>query len=96
MIERQLECMELSNAQDAALRHVKERARLRQAQARERLTTILSNARCTNEMFEKAMRNIREHARVALHFHPDRFGLNSRTVAESGHFCPSQIGRAHV
>jgi hypothetical protein len=83
MIEPQDEFAELSTAQRAALRHVEESVRRRQAAAHDRLTTILRNARCMDEMFEEAMRNIRAHARVAVHFHPDRFGLKPITVAES-------------
>ncbi len=90
MIEWQAEFVGLSTAQRAALRHVEESARRQQAEARARLTTVLRNAGCTDEIFEEAMRNIRVHARVALHFHPDRFGLKPMTVAESllkdGHY----------
>jgi Protein of unknown function (DUF3626) len=90
MIEQQAEFVELSRAQRAALRHVEEMACLRQADARDRLMTILRSARCKDEMFEAAMRSIRAHAKVALHFHPDRFGLKPMSVAESllkdGHY----------
>lgn len=90
MTERQVEFTELSTAQRQALRHVEERTRLRQAEAGDRLTTILRDAQCLDGMFEEGMQSIRTHARVALHFHPDRFGLKPMTVAESlledGHY----------
>jgi len=90
MIEQKPEFLELSAAQRAALRHVEEMARRQEAEAHGRLTSILRNAPCTDELFEEAMRNIRAHARVALHFHPDRFGVKPITVAESllkdGHY----------
>jgi hypothetical protein len=90
MIEPQNEFTELSAAQRAALRHVEESIRRRQAAAHDRLTTILRNARCMDEMFEEAMQSIRTHARIAVHFHPDRVGRKPMSVAESllndGHY----------
>ena len=83
MTERHVGFPGLSPAQCAALQHVEERARLGAAEASEQLTAILRDARSTGEMFEEAMQNIRVHARVALHFHPDRFGFKPKTVAES-------------
>src|SRR5262245_38134739 len=74
---------ELSAAQRAALHHVREVARRRRAEARDRLSGILQDADCMNEEFDEAVESIRAHARIVLHFHPDRFGLKPKTVAES-------------
>jgi len=73
----------LSKAQRAALRFVEETASRLEADARDRLTADLRRCGCSEERFEEAMRSIRSHARVAVHFHPDRFGLTPATVAES-------------
>ena len=73
----------LSMAQRAALRFVADRASLLEAGAYNQLSADLRSWGCTDEMFEEAMRNIRAHARVAVHFHPDRFGVKPITVAES-------------
>lgn len=75
--------MGLSSAQRAAMRRVDEAARRRQDAARERTAAILRNAGCTGETFGEAMECLRAHARVALHFHPDRFCRKGTTVAES-------------
>jgi hypothetical protein len=83
MIEHQVEFTELSKAQWAAWRHVEDGVRLRHAEAAERLMAILTETRCPRGLFDKAMQSIGSHARVALHFHPDRFGLRPMTVAES-------------
>jgi len=83
MTEERGEIEGLSTAQSAALRTVEEMASRREADARVRLTRDLRSCECTDEMFEEAMRSIRAHARVAVHFHPDRFGLKPITVAES-------------
>ena len=73
----------LSMAQLAALRFVADRASLLEAEAYSQLSTDLRSCGCTDEMFDEAMRSIRAHSRVAVHFHPDRFGVKPITVAES-------------
>jgi hypothetical protein len=83
MTEECGEIEELSSAQRAALRNVEAIASRLEADAYSRLTMDLRDCGCTDEMFEEAMRSIRRHARVAVHFHPDRFGLMPMTVAES-------------
>jgi hypothetical protein len=83
MTEERGDIKGLSKAQRAALRSVEEMASRLEADAYGRLTADLRSCGCTEEMFEEAMRSIRAHARVAVHFHPDRFGLKPITVAES-------------
>jgi hypothetical protein len=73
----------LSIAQQAALRIVAERASLLEADDCCQLASDLRNSGCSDELFDQAMKSIRAHARVAVHFHPDRFGLKPITVAES-------------
>ena len=37
----------------------------------------------TDEIFEEAVANLKSHARIALHFHPDRLDSNMRNIAEA-------------
>jgi hypothetical protein len=73
----------ISKAQRAALRAAEEMASRMESDAYGRLIKDLQNCGCTPEMFHEAMRCIRACARVAVHFHPDRFGYKQETVAES-------------
>ena len=72
----------LTSAQRAAWRHVEETVRSRQAAASVRLTNIVRAAGCAQAMLDAAMEGVRDHARVVVHFHPDRIGPKSITVAE--------------
>jgi hypothetical protein len=73
----------LTAAQRAALRHVKELVRAKQPAAHSRVAEILSRSGCPSSMFESAAESIQQHARVVVHFHPDRIGVKPITVAES-------------
>lgn len=83
MTQQRDDIKELSAAQHAALRFVAENASLMEPGACRQLYSDLRSSGCTNKKFDKAMRSIQSHARVAVHFHPDRFGLKPITVAES-------------
>lgn len=72
----------LSSAQRKALRNVRERAREARVKERARLDEILSRSGVRKDVFIEAERHLRQHARVALHFHPDRFTKSGRTVVE--------------
>ena len=37
----------------------------------------------TDEIFEEAVANLKSHARIALHFHPDRLDSSKKSVAEA-------------
>jgi len=73
----------LSASQRAALRHVEATARRAEAADRARIVDLLARAGCDPDDYVRALECVREHARVVLHFHPDRFGLKSTTVAEA-------------
>ncbi len=73
----------LTSAQGAAWRQVQEAVRSRQAAARGRLTDIVRAAGCTLASLDAANKSVRDHARVVVHFHPDRIGTRSITVAEA-------------
>ena len=37
----------------------------------------------STEVFDKAILNLKQNARIALHFHPDRPDSNMKTVAKA-------------
>lgn len=73
----------LHESQRRALEHVTAYARTRKAAACETMSDILAMSNLRAEALERAVSNIKTHARVALHFHPDRPDAQSRTIAES-------------
>lgn len=73
----------LTSGQRAAWRHVVEAVRDRHVSSRARVTQILRDARCSELLFDAAMDAVRHHARVVLHFHPDRIGAKPMTVVEA-------------
>ena len=73
----------LSSAQRAVLKYIDDRAASLQPDAVNQLTHILQRAHCTQEMLHDALECIRHHARIVLHFHPDRYGKKQITVAEA-------------
>jgi len=73
----------LSAAQSAALRHVEAMARGREDTALSSIAAIFERAGFGLENYTEAMESIRRDARIVLHFHPDRFGHKSVSVAES-------------
>ena len=73
----------LTRVQRAAWQHVVTVTTSRRAAARHRATNIVRNAQCSETMLDAAIETIRRHARVVLHFHPDRIGVKPVTVAEA-------------
>lgn len=73
----------LHASQSAALAHVTSLARLRRGHARKVLDEVRAMSNLAAEAFELGVANILKHARVALHFHPDRPDAQLRTVAEN-------------
>ena len=73
----------LTAAQRAALQNVEETVRSRQPLARARVVAILSASGCREPTFDAALDSVRQHARVVVHFHPDRIGVEPITVAEA-------------
>jgi hypothetical protein len=57
--------------------------RLGEVTARARVADLLQRARCADDNYGEATECVRLHARVVVHFHPDRFGLKPTTVAEA-------------
>jgi hypothetical protein len=77
------ELARLSLAQRAALRHVEDVVGREEAAVHPRLTDLLQRGGCAADGYGEAMEYVREHARVVVHFHPDRLGRKSSTVAEA-------------
>jgi len=73
----------LSPAQRAALRHVDDIVQHAEVAVGSRVGDFLRRAGCTADTYAEAMECVRVHARVAVHFHPDRFGTKATTVAEA-------------
>jgi len=77
------ELARLSQAQGAALEHVEDRVRRAEVAARKRVTDLLQRVGCGSETYAAAMECVRLHARVVIHFHPDRLSNKRITVAEA-------------
>jgi hypothetical protein len=72
----------LTQAQQAALKYVTDYARGRKHKAQRAIKEVLQMSNIDERTFENAVSKIKSHARVALHFHPDRPDSNMKTVAE--------------
>lgn len=72
----------LTTAQRRALQHAHDVSGRNQWRARERLREILRKHGCSDASLHAVLRSLREHARVVVHFHPDRWGMTPITVAE--------------
>jgi hypothetical protein len=73
----------LSGAQRAAWEHVSKTVAARRPGARSRIASTLASAGCSPSTFDAALESVRQHARVVVHFHPDRIGARPVTVAEA-------------
>jgi hypothetical protein len=73
----------LTKAQLAAWRHVEASVGKRQRDARAAVARLLDGCGCPVETYDAAAEGIRRHARVIVHFHPDRIGIKPLTVAEA-------------
>lgn len=74
---------ELTHSQLAALEYITKYARNRKYEARQDIRQVLQMSNIPEETFEEAVAKIKSHARVALHFHPDRPNPDMKTVAEA-------------
>jgi hypothetical protein len=74
----------LSTAQQAALAHVRRQVLAQQARARARIEARLHPAGCSIQQWDDVMHHLGErgHARVCVHFHPDRLDRQGRLVAQ--------------
>lgn len=73
----------LSATQFPALRHVEATADARESRSLRSIAAILERAGYVLETYRAVIELLRQHARIALHFHPDRLGDEAASVAES-------------
>ena len=83
MSSSDLDPSRLTSAQHAALSYVETLVRRHESLSRRRIDQALERARCATKTYDEAMDCVRFHARVVLHFHPDRLGNKPVTVAEA-------------
>jgi hypothetical protein len=72
-----------SSPQRRAIRHVEGLAHRHAPGARHEIRTILGRTGLEESVLDDALGRIRRHARVVLHFHPDRLDRKGSTVAEA-------------
>lgn len=72
----------LSSAQVAALRHVEAVARSNNPAPLLSIATIFQRAGFAVDTYREAMELVRKHARIVVHFHPDRFGVKPANVVD--------------
>lgn len=72
-----------STAQRVALGHVQGVVRAGEVAAHSRVREVLQRAGCAASVYDEAMECVRAHARVVIHFHPDRLPVNGTTVAQA-------------
>jgi hypothetical protein len=65
-----------------ALEHIQQLASRVGSTAGEDIRAVLDRAGLHEGVYDDAIRSMRVHARVALHFHPERLSRTGRTVAE--------------
>ncbi|MFN8670907.1 MAG: DUF3626 domain-containing protein [Candidatus Sericytochromatia bacterium] len=73
----------LSDSQLKALNHVKNYSLDFKKESLEQINYILKMSNISDKIFEKAIFNIKEHAKVCIHFHPDRLASNFKTIIEN-------------
>ncbi len=73
----------LTKSQLSALEYITKYARKRKYNAQQAIKEVLQMSNIDQKTFENTVTKIKSHARVALHFHPDRPDPNMKTVAEA-------------
>ncbi|MBN2983838.1 MULTISPECIES: DUF3626 domain-containing protein [Cohnella] len=73
----------LTKSQSSALKHIAACAEARKRDALQTIEEILYMSDIPRSAYETALAKLRKHARIALHFHPDRLDSRMMTVAES-------------
>jgi hypothetical protein len=74
--------MELSRPQLLALENITSYARNQRHEAKETIIHILKMSNISGELFENAVDKLKAHAKIGLHFHPDRPNSTMKIVAE--------------
>lgn len=75
--------MELSKPQLLALENITSYARNHKLEAKQTINHILKMSNISDELFENAVDKLKAHAKIGLHFHPDRPNSTMKIVAEA-------------
>lgn len=75
--------MKLTKSQKAALDYIANYAKNRKKEAEAVIKHVLFMSNISLEMFHQAVNKLKKHARIALHFHPDRPDPQMKTVAQA-------------
>ncbi len=75
--------IELTASQKEALNHISAYAKARRSEALATIDHVLHMCNISHFTFNIALEKLKQHARVALHFHPDRPDQHLKTVAEN-------------
>lgn len=75
--------MDLSRPQLLAIENITKYARNNKQEAKKIINHILKMSNISAETFENAVDKIKAHARVGIHFHPDRLDISMKSVAEA-------------
>lgn len=75
--------MHLSKSQQLAIENIENYAKIHTLEAKETIQHVLQMSNISMDTFEKAIRTIKVHARIGLHFHPDRLDSTMKSVADS-------------
>jgi len=75
--------MKLSNCQLLAIENITNYARNNKNEARTSINHILKMSNISSRNYEKAIGNLKAHAKIGLHFHPDRPDSTMKTIAEA-------------
>ena len=78
-----LQLRRLSSPQLEAFRHVEAVSARQSSRARDALIGILQRTGLEAAALDEAMQAVRDHARVVLHFHPDRLNSEGLSVVEA-------------
>jgi len=74
---------QLTRSQLMALEYITKYARNRKHEAQQSIKEVLQMSNIDWKTFEDAAAKIKTHAKVGLHFHPDRLDSTMKTIAES-------------
>lgn len=73
----------LTNAQQLAIQHIASHAQANKDEAESIIQEVLAMSNIAKDTLEQAINSINRHARVALHFHPDRLNAAKISIAEA-------------
>lgn len=76
-------CERLTRSQLAALEYIKKYAGRRKFKAKQSIDQVLQMSNIDPKTFEDGVAKVKTHAKVGLHFHPDRPDPTMKTVAEA-------------